>query len=108
MHSNFEYRFLLIYLTSFSFTIEALIDKNMIFFAGTCLPIHMVYYIGSQNPDSGSVFTLDILSIKPEIINPSVFIPPSSCQHVTSYKEKRVSSNIFIKLYPEAVPDQVC
>ncbi|XP_076074943.1 ependymin-related protein 1-like [Mytilus galloprovincialis] len=45
----------------------------------SCLPVHMVYLVGSDNPDSGSVFSLDVLSTVPRIKNPAIFTPPSSC-----------------------------
>ncbi|XP_052070757.1 uncharacterized protein LOC127709334 [Mytilus californianus] len=49
----------------------------------SCLPIHMVYIVGSDNPDSGNIVSLDVLSTVPGIKDPAVFTPPSSCFKTT-------------------------
>ena len=61
----------------------------------SCLPVHMVYLVGSDNPDSGSVFSLDVLSTVPRIKNPAIFTPPSSCLK-TSRKQSNSKVRYFV------------
>ena len=39
----------------------------------------MVYIMGIDNPDSGTVTSLDVLSVVPGIKNPKIFDPPQPC-----------------------------
>jgi hypothetical protein len=39
----------------------------------------MVYIMGIDNPDSGAVTSLDVLSVVPGIKNPKIFDPPEPC-----------------------------
>ena len=46
------------------------------------MPLHVVYFVGSVEAGSGTLFSVDVMDTHKGIKDPTVFTPPASCNNV--------------------------
>ncbi|KAK7507740.1 hypothetical protein BaRGS_00000705 [Batillaria attramentaria] len=62
-----------------------------------CLPVHVMYFVGSSEADSGAVNSLEVSNITVGIKDPSIFTIPSQCRKAKELTKTAPKVNVQYK-----------
>ncbi|XP_048763133.2 uncharacterized protein LOC125671433 isoform X2 [Ostrea edulis] len=79
-----------------SMSVDATVSRNLP--SSSCNPVHVVYFIGSAEYDSGAMINLDVLNVVPYNTDPSVFHIPPQCRNARFKIENEENNKLELVL----------